>query len=334
MKRFNIFKRPIMGKFALLLAGVMVVLSGCQDDPQVSPDNQAASQQVEEGLIEVLENWDEVIESSEQGTEEGRFFRRRPTFHTLVAALIKTNLLGTVLTGEITVFAPTDRAFAQLGLNAHNVGEVENLEQILLYHVLGGRIFSRQFENGFVPTVNEAAVEVKIERRRIFVNNARVIRANRRTFRGVIHVINEVLIPPTENLVEKAVGLAPEFTTLVDAVVAAGLAETLATGGPFTVFAPTNQAFADLGVDLSTLTPEQIANILLYHVVPGRVFSSDLTNGDVATLNGNVTVSVNDLTIDDLGAEGVANLIPSLLNVQATNGVIHVIDKVLIPAAE
>ena len=322
---------------------VMAFVFSCNEEEAVveMEEIEPAESQIEtnEDVIATLENWElevndvEPVDGKGSGSEDARRrFFRIPTFFTLVKALIKTDLLGTVVRNELTVFAPTDRAFARLGIYPWNVGSVPNLEEILLYHVLGEEVRARDLENGFTPTLNGASVEVELHRG-IRINDSDVILADIHALNGIIHVINRVLIPPSDNLVETAISFNPEeFNALVGAVVQAGLAETLANDGPFTVFAPTDEAFANLGIDPASLTVEQLQNVLLYHVVPGRVFSDDLVNGPVTTLNGDVIINADNLTIDDIGTDVDANLIPNLLNVQATNGVIHVIDKVLIPA--
>jgi transforming growth factor-beta-induced protein len=146
----------------------------------------------------------------------------------------------------------------------------------------------------------------------------------------VIHVIDEVLLPP--NVVDIAINNS-NFSILVDAVVKAELVETLSGDGPFTVFAPTNAAFEDLFTQLgvsgiSELTKEDLVPILQYHVVSGNVRSGDLSSGTVSTLNGDITVDVgDDVTIND-------NATVTLTDVQGTNGVVHVIDNVLVPSSE
>ena len=329
-------------KLCIVLFVMSIAFSCSEEEPavemqEVAPDETAI--ETNEDIIGTLENWElevndvEPLEGKDAGAEDARRrFFRIPTFFTLVKALIKTDLLGPVVRNELTVFAPTDNAFAKLGIYPWNVGRVENLEEILLYHVLEEEVRARDLENGFTSTLNGASVEIELYRG-IRVNESDVILADIHALNGIIHVINRVLIPPSDNLVETAISFNPdEFNALVGAVVQAGLAETLAEGGPFTVFAPTDEAFANLGIDPATLTMEQLQNVLLYHVVEGRVFSDDLVNGPVTTLNGDVIIDAGNLTIDDIGSDIDANLIPSLLNVQATNGVIHVIDKVLIPA--
>ncbi|WP_158293159.1 fasciclin domain-containing protein [Tamlana fucoidanivorans] len=262
-------------------------------------------------------------------------------FSILFDAVVKANL-GGILTdgGPFTVFAPTNKAFMDL-LEATPYNSLDDipmdvLTQILLYHVVDGYVFSNQLMNGFVPTLNGAAVYVNLDMApMVYINDSKVKISNVQATNGVIHAIDKVLMPPTMNLVETAASFDPEFSLLLTAANAAGLGDTLSNGGPFTVFAPTNQAFlnflnlSDLeeakgviqGLDTTVLT-----NILLYHVVEGRVYSSDLSSGSVTTLNGNFDLDLSSLTID-----GNAMLIPELLNVQATNGVIHVVDAVLMP---
>jgi len=167
------------------------------------------------------------------------------------------------------------------------------------------------------------------------VNDANVIRADVKARNGIIHAIDNVLFPPDKNIVELALSLNPEFSILVQAVIKAGLTEVLATGGPFTVFAPTNAAFAALlgelgATSLDDISVDVLTKVLLYHVVDGRIYSSDLVSGPVSALNGSFEVSVESLTITDFNGR-IANLVPSLLNVQATNGVVHVIDRVILP---
>jgi transforming growth factor-beta-induced protein len=214
----------------------------------------------------------------------------------------------------------------------------EDLAPILLYHVVDGFVFSTDLSSGFVPSLNGAAVNVTLDSG-VMINDANVIGANQQATNGVVHVIDKVLLPPTSNLVDLASSFDPEFSVLLAAATKAGLADVLMGNGPYdqlTVFAPTNQAFMNLfnvvtveaAIDfVNGLTAEYLAPILLYHVVEGRVYSSDLSTGPVTTLNeGDFDLDLATLTIDSN-----AMLIPSLLNVQATNGVIHVIDSVLIP---
>jgi transforming growth factor-beta-induced protein len=247
-------------------------------------------------------------------------------FNTLVEAVVAADLVSTLKgAGPYTVFAPTDQAFAKLGVDLSMLSK-EELTNILLYHVVAGNVESTSLANGFVETANGYSIEINTDNGAM-INTANVISADVMASNGIIHVIDEVLLPPTEDIVDKALSFNPEeFNTLVSAVIQADLVSTLKSEGPFTVFAPTDAAFAKLGVDLESLSKEELTNILLYHVVPASVFSTDLSDGSVQTASG--------LSINISLSEGVrineSNVI--IANVQTTNGVIHVIDQVLIPA--
>lgn len=254
------------------------------------------------------------------------------SFTTLVSALSGAGLVPALSDPKatLTVFAPTNDAFAQLS------SVPEDLKPILLYHVLGSTVYASQVATGYAKTLSaymtnpmdiyiNTASGVKIN------NSATVVLADVVGTNGVIHVIDKVLLPPT------VVGIAlnnSAFTTLVSAVVKAGLAETLSGAGPFTVFAPTNDAFTALftalgvsGVD--ALTAEQLTPILLYHVVAGNNVSSGLMNGNIPTLQGtNITVNVGKGVV----LNGNTNVI--IADVQGSNGVVHAIDKVLIPSGK
>lgn len=246
-------------------------------------------------------------------------------FNTLVQAVVAADLVETLKgNGPFTVFAPTDEAFAKLGVDIGMLSK-EELTKILLYHVVAADVRSTDLEDGFVKTAGGYSIQISTENGAM-INTANVVQADVIATNGVIHVIDEVLMPPSEDIVDKAISFNPgEFNTLVAAVVQADLVSTLKSEGPFTVFAPTDAAFAALGVDLSSLSKEDLTNILLYHVVPASVFSSDLSDGAVQTANGS-TVNVS---LDGGVKINESNVV--IADVQTTNGIIHVIDKVLIP---
>jgi len=158
-----------------------------------------------------------------------------------------------------------------------------------------------------------------------------------------IEEVEETLVEEVEEMEEPAVEEGPgtivdvavgagTFTTLVAAVQAAGLVDTLSGEGPFTVFAPTDEAFAALpdGLVEALLLPENLdilVQILTYHVVSGAVFSTDVTTGDVASVEGStIAVEVTDAGVTVNGANVTA------VDIEASNGVIHVIDAVILPA--
>jgi uncharacterized surface protein with fasciclin (FAS1) repeats len=338
MKKFfmHSINRASTFSFGFVTAICLFAVS-CTTPDYVSPEqNDDATQK---NLVETLASLSQTeAGSSETATESNQKSKGgKTTFSTLNVALARTGLAGDVSKNRLTVFAPTDAAFAALGLYPNNIASVPNLKEILLYHVVAGTVYSTQLSEGFVPTLNGAAVEVKLNGG-VMINDANVVQADIKARNGVIHAIDKVLFPPTKNLVELALSFDPEFSILVAAVQKAGLVDELATGGPYTVFAPTNQAFVELlgflgAKSLDDVSEDVLKKVLLYHVVKGRVFSSDLQSGPVPTLNGTFMLDLNTLTITDANNR-TAGLVPSLLNVQATNGVVHVIDTVILPVLE
>jgi len=264
----------------------------------------------------------------EIAVEDGRF-------ETLVAALEAAELVDT-LSGErpYTVFAPTDDAFAKLpeGTVEALLDDVPALREILLYHVTPGKVMSSEVVN--LSTADTAAgkpVSISVEDESVMINDAKVVIVDIEASNGVIHVIDSVIIPPAE--VASIVDITVEdgrFTTLVTALEAADLVDTLAGEGPFTVFAPTDDAFAKLpeGTVESLLGDvPTLRSILLYHVVPGSVMaeevvyldSVDTASGEKVTItSGNDGVMINDAKV-------------IITDIVASNGVIHVIDRVILP---
>jgi len=270
------------------------------------------------------------------------------SFTTLVAALQQAELVGALQgDGPFTVFAPTDAAFAEL-LAALNISAADllahpDLSKVLLYHVVSGKVMSTDLSDGMIaPTLNGQAITVDLDMG-VMIDSANVITADIEATNGVIHVIDSVLVPDDFKLEQETmdemvstdiVDIAlsdPNFSMLVMLLQEADLVGALQGDGPFTVFAPTNDAFVDLVTALG-ITPEELmaqpelASVLLYHVVSGKVMSTDLTNGlEAPTLNGN-TVSF------DLSSGVKVNTSTVIsADVEASNGVVHVIDTVLIP---
>jgi len=266
-------------------------------------------------------------------------------FTTLVAAVQAAGLVDTLKgEGPFTVFAPTDDAFA--ALPAGTVDELlkpenkQKLTDILLYHVVSGKVMAADAAKlTSAPTVLGKDIAIKADMGNVYINDAKVIIADIETSNGVIHVIDAVLLPPSDDaMMEKntIVDIAVadgRFTTLVAAVTAADLVETLSGEGPFTVFAPTDDAFAALpaGTLDSLLLPEnkqQLTDILLYHVVSGKVMAAD-----VVTLTSAPTVLGKDVTITVKDGKVFLNDTVQVIitDIEASNGVIHVIDAVLLP---
>ncbi|MBR8536263.1 fasciclin domain-containing protein [Carboxylicivirga sediminis] len=342
MDKSMIKSNRLVSQFFLVgFLAVAVIFAGCEKDASVAPENDTEEQLYDiETTLEMITENPEFLQ--EDGNSDLKRWRKFPTFRNLTYALFKTRLFGTVVRNQFTVFAPTDEAFEKLfdQIGVKSIREVpsEQLKTILLYHVVAGKVKSTQLSNGFVPTLNGAAFEVNLDNG-VMINNAEVQYADIRALNGIIHIIDEVLLPPTQNLVE--IAQANEaFSILVQAVIKADLAETLAAGGPFTVFAPTDDAFValldELGPDVNSLDDipvDLLTQVLLYHVVDGRVYSSDLPAGpaDVPTLQGETfAIDVTIPSITDANSRE-AGLVGTLLNIQGTNGVIHVIDRVILP---
>jgi transforming growth factor-beta-induced protein len=255
-------------------------------------------------------------------------------FNTLLAALDAAGLTETIAEGgPFTVFAPTDDAFADLpaGVIEALLADTDLLTAVLTYHVVTGAVGSSAVVGlSSVSTLNGATVAVSVQGGEVFLNDSRVVTPDVEADNGVIHVIDRVLIPGVVLDLLQTAERAGGFSTLLAAVDAAGLAGVLRGDGPFTIFAPTDAAFAQIPTaDLEALlaNPEALAAILTYHVVAGELFSGAVVaESTLSTVNGaslQVTVNGGAVKIND------ANIVA--VDVQATNGVIHVIDAVLLP---
>ena len=263
--------------------------------------------------------------------------REAGQFTTLLAALDAAGLSHTIADGgPFTVFAPTDDAFAKLpGRTVETLLRPENksrLQAVLQYHVVPGRVSASTVKNlRSAETLEGQRVSISHGDGRLTIDGAAVTAADIPARNGTIHVIDEVLIPESGSIPEVA-ARAGTFNTLLAAVEAAGLAGTLTEGGPFTVFAPTDEAFDRLptGTVESLLQEEnlpQLAEILTYHVISGRVFADQALEARRAeTLYGfPVRIQLAD------GSVRVNDSRVTATDIQASNGVVHVIDAVLLP---
>eukprot|EP00584_Thalassiosira_punctigera_P005130 CAMPEP_0172536318 /NCGR_PEP_ID=MMETSP1067-20121228/8099_1 /TAXON_ID=265564 ORGANISM="Thalassiosira punctigera, Strain Tpunct2005C2" /NCGR_SAMPLE_ID=MMETSP1067 /ASSEMBLY_ACC=CAM_ASM_000444 /LENGTH=337 /DNA_ID=CAMNT_0013321369 /DNA_START=176 /DNA_END=1189 /DNA_ORIENTATION=+ len=265
-------------------------------------------------------------------------------FTTLTTAIDAAGLKETLSgAGTFTVFAPTDTAFAKVDADLLTKflepTWLPQLQDVLRYHVLGTEVFASDLKDGMtVPTLNSENITINLDPPRVNGNSNILVGdglADLKVDNGVIHGIDSVLTPTsvTSNIVDIAVG-NDAFKTLVTAVTEAGLVDALSGDGPLTVFAPTDEAFAALpnGTLEELLKPEnkdKLTEILKYHAVSANALSSSLKSGKVTTLNGDaVEVKVSDagVMIND------ANVVKA--DVIASNGIIHVIDKVLLPPAD
>jgi transforming growth factor-beta-induced protein len=261
------------------------------------------------------------------------------SFKTLVAALQSAGLVETLKgKGPFTVFAPSDEAFAKLPAGTvETLLKPENKQSligVLTYHVIPGKVMaSSVVKMKAATTVNGQQVDVKVDGDKVKVDNALVVATDIACSNGVIHVIDQVILPSTDKIPATA-EKAGTFKTLLAAAKAAGLVEVLSGDKPLTVFAPTDDAFAKLpaGTVENLLKPEnkeKLAAILKFHVVPGRVFSNDvLSKKELKTVQGGILIAaMNGGTATINGAGLVAT------DIDASNGVIHVINAVLLPPA-
>ncbi len=259
-------------------------------------------------------------------------------FGTLLAALDAAELTEAVETGSLTVFAPTDEAFAALGQETIDalLEDKPTLTDILLYHVVGEPLRTRKLvRRSTVETLQGQDVVVVHEKGTVRINGIRAIDTNLRARNGIAHVIEEVLLPPDgeepiENLVD-VLERDGRFGTLLAALDATGLTETLENGGPFTVFAPTDEAFADLGqdtIDALLDDPDTLREILLFHVLGEEKRAAKLViAGTAETLQGD-SVGIRLENFRRIVVEDAPVL---TVNVKAPNGIAHILDAVLLP---
>jgi uncharacterized surface protein with fasciclin (FAS1) repeats len=260
------------------------------------------------------------------------------------AAGLESTLSGA---GPFTLFAPTNAAFAalltELGTTKTALfADTATLTAVLTTHVLGSEVRSADvpvgrpvttLQGGIVKPVAIAGGLGLVDGRN---RSANIVAADIRCSNGVIHKLDRVLLPANQTVVETAIA-TPGFGILVEAVVAAGLVDALSAAGPFTVFAPTDEAFAallgELGVSKEALLADTalLSAVLTYHVLPARVLAAEVPVGaDITTLQGDTFRVDAGLVITD-ARDRTARILAT--DVLASNGVIHVIDRVILPSA-
>ena len=271
------------------------------------------------------------------------------SFTTLASALQSTGLdtvLGD-LDNNYTVFAPTDAAFAKLPAGTLESLTNEQLSDILLYHVLPGKVMSdaaislAQTTDNMTATAEGSSIALSFVNSMLFANGAKVSAADVMATNGVIHVVDTVILPPTsvdmssQSIVDVAVADPDNFSTLVTALTAANLVTTLADEeATFTVFAPTNAAFDKIdSAALAALLADTTAltNVLLTHVVS----DSAITALDAYAANGMslTTASGSDVAVSidaESGMLMIGDAKVTITEIQASNGIIHVIDTVIL----
>ncbi|MFZ1785227.1 MAG: fasciclin domain-containing protein [Ferruginibacter sp.] len=311
-----------------VLFGSLISLTSCskEDDPGVVVDNST--------IVDVVVN--------------------TPNFSVLKEAVVKAGLSTTLSgPGPFTVFAPDNTAFANAGINSGVVASLpaSALSDLLLYHTLGSRILAANVPagpNAKVVTAGGDSVFVTRNAAGVFVNGIAVAQADIGAVNGVIHRLSKALNKPSGNVVATAQAAGSGLDSLVKAIVRANnapggdptLISTLSTA-TITVFAPTNAAFTQLLgalslTDINNIPVGTLLAVLKYHVVGGRAFSSDLANGSLPMLaGGNTTINLSNgagggPTIKGNGnGTSTSNIVGT--NIMCRNGVVHVIDRVLLP---
>jgi uncharacterized surface protein with fasciclin (FAS1) repeats len=256
------------------------------------------------------------------------------TFNTLLAAAQAAGLVDALKgPGPLTVFAPTDAAFAKLGSRTISLllANPELLQKVLLYHVVSGKVMAADVVGlSSATSLQGSSINIAVSGGKVVLNgNSTVTATDIGATNGVIHVIDTVILPPLDVL--DVATLNGNFTTLVAAVKAAGLEGALRGAGPYTVFAPTDAAFRKLPagtVEALLKDPAALSNILLYHVVSGKVMAADVVGLSSATsLQGsNISIAVSGGKVRLNGNSTV-----TATDIGASNGVIHVIDTVILP---
>ncbi|MFM6926621.1 MAG: fasciclin domain-containing protein [Ferruginibacter sp.] len=307
------------------LSGAVIILSSCNkdDDPVVTNT-----------ITDVVSN--------------------TASFSVLKEAVVKANLATTLSgAGPFTVFAPDNTAFASAGITSTTVASLSStqLSDLLLYHTIGSKILAASVPagpNAKVITAGGDSVFVTRNASGVYVNGIKVAAADIAADNGVIHQLSKALNKPTGNVVATAQAAGSGLDSLVKAIVRANnapggdptLINTLSTA-TITVFAPSNAAFTQLlgalGTnDINNIPVATLLAVLKYHVVAGRAFSSDLANGNLAMLaGGNTTINLTNgsgggPTIKGNGnGANASNIVGT--NLMCRNGVVHVIDRVLLP---
>ena len=262
----------------------------------------------------------------------------------LTEALRTANLLNTVSTTQgLTLFAPSNDAFVAAGITSLDGLDAAALSPILLYHVLGAKVLSTELPaDGVATTLSDNQnIYLGYLTNSVLINGlTQVTEVDIEKSNGVVHKINRTLVPPAPTVIDIAVALSqvenPEFTVLVSLLTSPAYSEitqAIIDSDNITVFAPTDAAFNEISATIATLTEAQISDVLLYHAVGARVFSTGLSDGQVVSMLNSQDITVNigtdGVSLTDTTAEA-ANVVE--VNIQGSNGVIHVIDKVLIPS--
>ena len=268
-----------------------------------------------------------------------------PSLSILVEAVVAADLVATLSgPGPLTVFAPNNDAFVallgELGVTKDTLLKDKSLlTAVLTYHVLGAKVEKAGVPLGkAITTLQKDVFKIEAPGGVLTITDGRnrtskIIATDIQASNGVVHIIDRVMLPANKTIVQTAQEISA-FSILVEAVIAAGLVPTLSGVGPFTVFAPTDAAFTAALTELGVTKPQLFANtalltkILTYHVVRGRVLKAEIPATPITTVQGETfTISPAFVITDQRGRS--ANIIGT--DVFTNNGVIHVVDKVILP---
>ncbi|WP_439506015.1 fasciclin domain-containing protein [Sediminibacterium sp.] len=263
------------------------------------------------------------------------------SFTTLKAAVEKAGIGSALSSGSLTVFAPDDAAFAAAGITASTLQTLTaaQVADILTYHVLTVKVGSADVPvSDGVVTLQGKKLFASRNANGVFVNGIKVKSADINASNGVVHVIENVLIPPTQTI-QQIAAENPNLSLLVAAVSKAGLLNAIGAEGKLTVFAPTNSAFNAAGfnstADINAASTSLITTVVSYHVLGTNVFASDLINGATATTlqGGTLTIGLTPPSVKiTTSANPPSNIVLNGgINIVATNGVVHLINRVLLP---
>jgi len=267
---------------------------------------------------------------------------------TVFVSLMKRTGLDSVFNspGPFTVFVPVDNAFTGSGITDSILNSYSDsaVRQILLYHTIAAGLLSSRFPpgpNGKLVTANGDSVFVTVNSTGVFVNGIPVAAADIIASNGAIDAMPQVLIPATGSILQ-TIQADTSFSFLVAAITRASqgsllIDSMLSTGGPYTLLAPGNNAFRNAGYattdSINNANPDSIANIVLYHIIPNRMFTSDINGSTtVPTLNDStVLFTVTSTTPQVLGKQNTYPANTIAVNIMAHNGVVFVIDQLLLP---
>jgi uncharacterized surface protein with fasciclin (FAS1) repeats len=302
MKKFSLIRLSVIAFTALSVFAV-----SCSDDDDATPPAQTIT---------------DIVVSD-------------PNFSTLEAAVLKAGLADALATGNpLTVFAPDNAAFAASGISEATIASlsVPAVDSILKYHVLAALVTSTSVpaSDAVTPLLGTKLFASR-NANGVFMNGIKVKQADVSASNGVIHVIEGVLIPPTKTIAQIAAS-DTSFSFLVAAVSKVGLLDEISGPGKFTVFAPTNAAFRAAGItDIDAVPLATLETVVKYHVLATNVFASDLINNTTAQTiqGGNLRITLPPAVKIDGSSQVASNI--SAPNITATNGVIHVINRVMLP---